>query len=183
MFNILLQILDDGHVTDSQGRKVDFKNTIIIMTSNAGAQRIVDPKKLGFGSEASEAQDYENMKSGVMEELKRLFKPEFLNRIDEIIVFRMLTKTDMKKIVSIMMGDLIRQCREQMHLELKVCDSVKKYIVENAYEPRYGARPLRRKIQTEIEDRLADALLAGEIDPSGTVVIRAKKGRIVFENA
>ena len=183
VFNILLQILDDGHVTDSQGRKVDFKNTIIIMTSNAGAQRIVDPKKLGFGAEASEAQDYENMKSGVMEELKRLFKPEFLNRIDEIIVFRMLTKTDMKKIVSIMMGDLIRQCREQMHLELKVCDSVKKYIVENAYEPRYGARPLRRKIQTEIEDRLADALLAGEIDPSGTVVIRAKKGRIVFENA
>ena len=183
VFNILLQILDDGHVTDSQGRKVDFKNTIIIMTSNAGAQRIVDPKKLGFGAEASEAQDYENMKSGVMEELKRLFKPEFLNRIDEIIVFRMLTKTDMKKIVSIMMGDLTRQCREQMHLELKVCDSVKKYIVENAYEPRYGARPLRRKIQTEIEDRLADALLAGEIDPSGTVVIRAKKGRIVFENA
>lgn len=183
VFNILLQILDDGHVTDSQGRKVDFKNTIIIMTSNAGAQRIVDPKKLGFGAEASEAQDYENMKSGVMEELKRLFKPEFLNRIDEIIVFRMLTKTDMKKIVSIMMGDLTRQCREQMHLELKVCDSVKKYIVENAYEPKYGARPLRRKIQTEIEDRLADALLAGEIDPSGTVVIRAKKGRIVFENA
>ena len=183
VFNILLQILDDGHVTDSQGRKVDFKNTIIIMTSNAGAQRIVDPKKLGFGAEASEAQDYENMKSGVMEELKRLFKPEFLNRIDEIIVFRMLTKTDMKKIVSIMMGDLTRQCREQMHLELKVFDSVKKYIVENAYEPKYGARPLRRKIQTEIEDRLADALLAGEIDPSGTVVIRAKKGRIVFENA
>lgn len=183
VFNILLQILDDGHVTDSQGRKVDFKNTIIIMTSNAGAQRIVDPKKLGFGAEASEAQDYENMKSGVMEELKRLFKPEFLNRIDEIIVFRMLTKTDMKKIVSIMMGDLTRQCREQMHLELKVRDSVKKYIVENAYEPKYGARPLRRKIQTEIEDRLADALLAGEIDPSGTVVIRAKKGRIVFENA
>ena len=183
VFNILLQILDDGHVTDSQGRKVDFKNTIIIMTSNAGAQRIVAPKKLGFGAEASEAQDYENMKSGVMEELKRLFKPEFLNRIDEIIVFRMLTKTDMKKIVSIMMGDLTRQCREQMHLELKVCDSVKKYIVENAYEPRYGARPLRRKIQTEIEDRLADALLAGEIDPSGMVVIRAKKGRIVFENA
>ena len=183
VFNILLQILDDGHVTDSQGRKVDFKNTIIIMTSNAGAQRIVDPKKLGFGAEASEAQDYENMKSGVMEELKRLFKPEFLNRIDEIIVFRMLTKTDMKKIVSIMMGDLIRQCREQMHLELKVFDSVKKYIVENAYEPKYGARPLRRRIQTEIEDRLADALLAGEIDPSGTVVIRAKKGRIVFENA
>ena len=183
VFNILLQILDDGHVTDSQGRKVDFKNTIIIMTSNAGAQRIVDPKKLGFGAEASEAQDYENMKSGVMEELKRLFKPEFLNRIDEIIVFRMLTKTDMKKIVSIMMGDLTRQCREQMHLELKVFDSVKKYIVENAYEPKYGARPLRRRIQTEIEDRLADALLAGEIDPSGTVVIRAKKGRIVFENA
>lgn len=182
VFNILLQILDDGHVTDSQGRKVDFKNTVIIMTSNAGAQRIVDPKKLGFGAEASEAQDYENMKSGVMEELKRLFKPEFLNRIDEIIVFRMLTKTDMKKIVSIMMGDLTRQCREQMHLELKVFDSVKKYIVENAYEPKYGARPLRRKIQTEIEDRLADALLAGEIDPSGTVVIRAKKGRIVFEN-
>lgn len=182
VFNILLQILDDGHVTDSQGRKVDFKNTIIIMTSNAGAQRIVDPKKLGFGAEASEAQDYENMKSGVMEELKRLFKPEFLNRIDEIIVFRMLTKTDMKKIVSIMMGDLTRQCREQMHLELKVRDSVKKYIVENAYEPKYGARPLRRKIQTEIENRLADALLAGEIDPSGTVVIRAKKGRIVFEN-
>lgn len=183
VFNILLQILDDGHVTDSQGRKVDFKNTIIIMTSNAGAQRIVDPKKLGFGAEASEAQDYENMKSGVMEELKRLFKPEFLNRIDEIIVFRMLTKTDMKKIVSIMTGELIKRCREQMDLEVRIRDSVRKYIVEKAYEPKYGARPLRRKMQSELEDGLADALLSGKIDRTRPLVITVHKGRIVFENA
>lgn len=183
VFNILLQILDDGHVTDSQGRKVDFKNTIIIMTSNAGAQRIVDPKKLGFGAEASEAQDYENMKSGVMEELKRLFKPEFLNRIDEIIVFRMLTKTDMKKIVSIMTGELIKRCREQMDLEVRIRDSVRKYIVEKAYEPKYGARPLRRKMQSELEDGLADALLSGKIDRTRPLVITVHKGRIAFENA
>lgn len=183
VFNILLQILDDGHVTDSQGRKVDFKNTIIIMTSNAGAQRIVDPKKLGFSSEESETGDYEHMKSGVMEEVKRLFKPEFLNRIDEIIVFRMLSKADMKRIASIMTGELTRRCREQMDLELKIYDSVKKYIVEHAYEPKYGARPLRRRIQSDLEDGLADALLSGEIDRSGPVLVRLKRGRIVFENA
>lgn len=182
VFNILLQVLDDGHITDSQGRKVSFKNTIIIMTSNAGAQAIVEPKHLGFSSSDDEKTNYEFMKNGVMEEVKRIFKPEFLNRIDETIVFRSLNKDDMKQIVSILCKDLIERCQERLDIKLTVRDSVKKHIVETAYEPKYGARPLRRKIQTELEDTLAEKILQGEISKGDSVVVTMKKGKIVFEN-
>ena len=182
VFNILLQVLDDGHITDSQGRKVSFKNTIIIMTSNAGAQAIVEPKKLGFASVDDEKSNYEFMKNGVMEEVKRIFKPEFLNRIDETIVFRSLNKDDMKQIVTIMCNSLIQRCKERLELTLTVRDAVKKDIVEKAYEPKYGARPLRRKIQTDIEDALAEKILSGEISKGDSVVVTMKKGQIVFEN-
>ena len=150
VFNILLQVLDDGHITDSQGRKVDFKNTIIIMTSNAGAQSIIEPKKLGFGAKEDEKQDHERMKASVMEEVKRIFKPEFLNRIDETIVFRALNKDDMKQIVALMLKELTDRCEKQMGIHLTVRDSVKKHIVDKAYDPKYGARPLRRQIQNDI---------------------------------
>ena len=159
IFNILLQVLDDGHITDAQGRKVDFKNTIIIMTSNAGAQAIVSPKKLGFGMGEDEKQNYERMKQGVMEEVKRIFKPEFLNRIDDTIVFRALDKEDMKKIVALLSKTLVMRCKEQMDITLSIKDSVKAYIVDSAYDPKYGARPLRRKIQNTIEDGLAEEIL------------------------
>lgn len=181
VFNILLQVLDDGHITDAQGRKVDFKNTIIIMTSNAGAQSIVSPKKLGFGSEEDEKQDYEYMKNGVMEEVKRIFKPEFLNRIDETIVFHALTKKDMKQIVTLLSRTLVERCQKQMDIELHIRDSVKAYIVEQAYDPKYGARPLRRMIQNKIEDELAEEILAGKIHRGDTVEVGLKKKKIVFE--
>ncbi|MCD8365384.1 MAG: ATP-dependent Clp protease ATP-binding subunit, partial [Clostridiales bacterium] len=180
VFNILLQVLDDGHVTDAQGRKVDFKNAIIIMTSNAGAQSIVEPKKLGFAAAEDEKQDYERMKSNVMEEVRRIFKPEFLNRIDEIIVFHALTKEHMKRIVSLMTKELQERCEKQMGIRLVVRDSVKRKIVEQAYDPKYGARPLRRAIQTMLEDQLADELLAGKIQEGDTVTVSVHKGEIVF---
>ena len=180
VFNILLQVLDDGHITDAQGRKVDFKNTIIIMTSNAGAQSIMEPKKLGFAAKEDEKADYNRMKSNVMEEVRRIFKPEFLNRIDEIIVFHSLTKEHMKKIVGIMTKELQHRCNEQLDLELKLTDAVKQYIVDKAYEPKYGARPLRRMIQTKLEDALADELLSGRVHRGDTVTVRVKKDEIVF---
>ena len=180
VFNILLQVLDDGHITDAQGRKVDFKNTIIIMTSNAGAQSIMEPKKLGFAAKEDEKADYNRMKSNVMEEVRRIFKPEFLNRIDEIIVFHSLTKEHMKKIVGIMTKELQHRCKEQLDLELKLTDAVKQYIVDKAYEPKYGARPLRRMIQTKLEDALADELLSGRVHRGDTVTVRVKKDEIVF---
>ena len=181
VFNILLQILDDGHITDAQGRKVDFKNTIIIMTSNAGAQSIVSPKHLGFGSQDDEKQNYEYMKQGVMEEVRRIFKPEFLNRIDETIVFHALTKEDMKQIVTLLAKTLVERCRTQMEIELHIRDSVKAYIVETAYDPKYGARPLRRMIQSKIEDALAEEILAGRIKRGDRVEVGLKKKEIVFE--
>ena len=181
VFNILLQVLDDGHITDSQGRKVDFKNTIIIMTSNAGAQAIVEPKKLGFASNHDEKQDYERMKGGVMEEVRRIFKPEFLNRIDETIVFRSLNKDDMKQIVGLMLKELTERCANQLGIRLVVRDAAKNYIVEKAYEPKYGARPLRRKIQNEIEDKLAEELLSGTIKKDSQVIVTTKKNAIAFE--
>ena len=181
VFNILLQVLDDGHITDSQGRKVDFKNTIIIMTSNAGAQSIVEPKKLGFASSDDEKQNYERMKNSVMEEVRRIFKPEFLNRIDETIVFRSLNKNDMKQIVTLMLKDLIERCKNQMDITLVVRDSVKNYIVEKAYEPKYGARPLRRKIQNEIEDQLAEEILDGKVKKGDEVTVTTRKNAVVFE--
>ena len=180
VFNVLLQVLDDGHITDAQGRKVDFKNTIIIMTSNAGAQSIIEPKKLGFATEQNEKADYNRMKSNVMEEVRRIFKPEFLNRIDEVIVFHALTKEHMKKIVGIMTKELQQRCCEQLGIELKITDAVRQYIVDKAYDPKYGARPLRRMIQTKLEDSLADALLSGEIKKGTTVNVRVKKDEIIF---
>ena len=179
VFNILLQVLDDGHITDSQGRKVDFKNTIIIMTSNAGAQSIIEPKKLGFGAKEDEKQDHERMKASVMEEVKRIFKPEFFNRIDETIVFRALNKDDMKKIIGIMVRDLQKRCKEQLQIDLVVREAAKEYIVEKAYDRKYGARPLRRKLQDEVEDRLADALIRGEIHAKDRVIVTTKNKEII----
>ena len=179
VFNILLQVLDDGHITDSQGRKVDFKNTIIIMTSNAGAQSIIEPKKLGFGAKEDEKQDHERMKASVMEEVKRIFKPEFLNRIDETIVFRALNKDDMKKIIGIMVRDLQKRWKEQLQIDLVVREAAKESIVEKAYDRKYGARPLRRKLQDEVEDRLADALIRGEIHTGDRVIVTTKNKEII----
>ena len=181
VFNILLQVLDDGHITDSQGRKVDFKNTIIIMTSNAGAQSIIEPKKLGFGVHEDEKQDHERMKSNVMEEVKRLFKPEFLNRIDETIVFRALNKDDMKQIVTLMTNELQKRCKDQLQINLVVRDAAKSDIVEKAYDRKYGARPLRRKIQNEIEDRLAEEIIAGKVKTGDRVVVTTKNKMLVVE--
>lgn len=181
VFNILLQVLDDGHITDSQGRKVDFKNTIIIMTSNAGAQAIVEPKKLGFASGNDEKQNYERMKGSVMEEVRRIFKPEFLNRIDETIVFRALNKDDMKQIVGLMTKELAKRCETQLGITLVVRDAAKQYIVDKAYDPKYGARPLRRKIQDEIEDPLAEKLLDGSIRRGDEVIVTTKKNTIFLE--
>ena len=180
VFNILLQVLDDGHITDSQGRQVSFKNTIIIMTSNAGAQAIVEPKKLGFASVDDEKTNYEFMKNGVMEEVKRIFKPEFLNRIDETIVFRSLNKEDMKQIVSIMTRSLVERCKTQMDIDLTIRDAVKKHLVDVSFDPKYGARPLRRRIQTDLEDPLAEHILAGDVKKGSKVVVTMKKGQIVF---
>ncbi|MEG1303154.1 MAG: ATP-dependent Clp protease ATP-binding subunit [Lachnospiraceae bacterium] len=169
VFNILLQVLDDGHITDSQGRKVDFRNTVIIMTSNAGAKAIVDPKKLGFTAKEDSDGDYKKMKTGVMEEVKILFRPEFLNRIDEITVFHSLTNEHLKMIVSLMCTELSLRVKEQLNIKLTIRDSVKQEIVKKGTDRKYGARPLRRAMQNELEDKLADAILNGELT-SGTEV-------------
>ncbi len=181
VFNVLLQVLDEGHITDSQGRKVDFKNTIIIMTSNAGAKEIMEPKHLGFDAVNDEKHDYEIMKNRVFEELKHLFKPEFLNRIDETIVFRALNKDDMKQIVTILTKSLIERCKDQMDITLDIKSPVKKYIVEKAYDPKFGARPLRRRIQTDIEDALSEEILSGRVHSGDTVTIRVKEDHLTFE--
>lgn len=180
VFNILLQVLDDGHITDSQGRKVDFCNTVIIMTSNAGAQSIIDPKKLGFNVKEDTAGDYKRMKSNVMNEVKLIFRPEFLNRIDEILVFHPLTQDEMKKIVGMMCQDLIRRAKEQLNIQLTIRDSVKKHIVETGTDQKYGARPLRRAVQNQLEDKLAEAVLAGEIKEGSEVVAGMSKKEIKF---
>ncbi|MEG0191462.1 MAG: ATP-dependent Clp protease ATP-binding subunit, partial [Lachnospiraceae bacterium] len=180
VFNILLQVLDDGHITDSQGRKVDFRNTVIIMTSNAGAQAIIDPKKLGFVSKEDVSGDYKRMKSNVMDEVKILFRPEFLNRIDEIIVFHSLDKEHMKQIVSLMCKELILRAKKQLNMQLVIRDSVKNYIVEKGTDQKYGARPLRRAIQNELEDRMAEAILSGEISSDSVVEVGISKKEIKF---
>ena len=169
VFNILLQVLDDGRITDSQGRTVDFKNTIIIMTSNAGASRITEPKKLGFGATEDEKADYETMKSNVMEELKHMFKPEFLNRIDDIIVFHALTKDDIGKIIGIMLKEIQDRIYEQMSITLNVTSSAKKYLVDTGYDKKYGARPLRRTLVNKVEDTLAEEILSGKVKRGDTV--------------
>ena len=181
VFNILLQVLDDGHITDAHGRKVDFKQTIIIMTSNAGAQAIVEPKQLGFISQKDEKKDYEKMKSGVMEEVRRLFKPEFLNRIDEILVFHPLGEPELKKITGMMCQEVVKRAKEQLDIHLTVRDSVKKLIMEKGTDKKYGARPLRRAVQSELEDSLAEAILAGEIKRGQEVVAGVSKKEIKFE--
>ncbi len=180
VFNILLQVLDDGHITDSTGRKVSFKNCVIIMTSNAGAQRIVDPKKLGFAAKEDDKQDYDKMKAGVMEEVKRIFKPEFINRIDEIIVFHALNKDNMKQIVSLLTKNLCERAKTQMQISLTIRDTVKNYIVEKGSDKKYGARPLKRAIQTMVEDRLAEEVLKKNIKNGDEVVVSFVKGEIVF---
>ena len=180
VFNILLQVLDDGHITDAHGRKVDFKQTIIIMTSNVGAQAIIEPKKLGFMSEKDDRQDYERMKSGVMEEVRRLFKPEFLNRIDEIMVFHPLKKPEIKKIVNILLKNLEKRCEEQLGIELKISESVKDYLAESGFDSKYGARPLRRAIQNRLEDPMANKILDGGIKAGDTVKIQLLKKEIHF---
>lgn len=180
VFNILLQVLDDGRITDSQGRTVDFKNTVIIMTSNAGAGSIVSPKRLGFASGDDEKQNYAAMKGSVMEEVKRMFKPEFLNRIDEIIVFHALNKEQMKRIVTILFKELSERCQRQLGIRLKLRDSVKEHIVETSYDTKYGARPLKRAIQTKIEDALADEILSGQVKRDSEVIVTMRKGKIIF---
>ncbi len=182
VFNILLQVLDDGHITDSKGRKVSFKNTILIMTSNAGAQRIVDPKKLGFSTDESHEHDYKVMKSGVMEEVKRIFKPEFINRIDEILVFHPLETADMKKIVTLLSNNLIKRCKNQMNIKLTVSSALKNYLVDNYSDKKMGARPLKRAIQTQVEDELAEELLEGHVLPGQTVTATVKDGKVVFKS-
>ena len=183
VITLLLQVLDDGRLTDGQGNTVNFKNTIIIMTSNAGAQSIIEPKKLGFGAKEDEKQDHERMKNNVMEEVKRIFKPEFLNRIDETIVFRALNKEDMKQIITIMVHELQQRCKEQLQIELTVRDAAKAHIVEQAYDRKYGARPLRRKLQDEVEDRLAEAIIRGDIHAQDHVIVTTKNKEIVVTKA
>ena len=180
VFNILLQVLDDGHITDSQGRKVDFRNTVIIMTSNAGAQSIVDAKRLGFNAVQDEKEDYKKMQSNVMDEVKRIFRPEFLNRIDEIIVFHALTEKELEKIVGLLCQDLVRRAKEQLDITLKIRSSVKKKIAEAGNDRKYGARPLKRALQTELEDPLTEAILNGEIKRGVLVEAGVSKKEIKF---
>lgn len=182
VFNILLQVLDDGHITDSKGRKVSFKNTVLIMTSNAGAQRIIDPKNLGFVSVPDAKKDYEKMKSGVMEEVKRLFKPEFINRIDEIMVFHTLTQDDMKQIITLLSGDLSDRCKKQLDIELTITPAAKNFIVDKYSDLKMGARPLKRAIQSMVEDALAEEILAGKIRPQSHVTVGCKEGKITFRS-
>ena len=180
VFNILLQVLDDGHITDSQGHKIDFKNTIVIMTSNAGAENIIAPRHLGFTSQDDEKARYTRMKTGVMDEVKRLFKPEFLNRIDEIIVFHPLSKTHMKEIVSIMLNTVGKRTKQQMSIRLNAGEDVKDFLVEKGYDEKYGARPLRRTIQNLVEDKLAEAVLEGRVREGDSVKLLLKDGQLKF---
>ena len=180
VFNILLQVLDDGHITDAQGRKIDFKNTVIIMTSNAGAENIISPKRLGFASANDEQENYKFMKDRVMEEVRRLFKPEFLNRIDDIIVFHPLNREHMKEIAGIMLKTIEKRSQAQLHLTLNVTDQAKEFLIDKGYDEKYGARPLRRTIQNLLEDKLAEEILDGSIKEGDTVLIDAADGALNF---
>ena len=180
VFNILLQVLDDGHITDAQGRKIDFKNTIIIMTSNAGAENIISPKRLGFGVAADAKADYDFMKGRVMDEVKRLFKPEFLNRIDEIIVFHQLTKAHMKGIADIMLRGIIKRSKEQLGITLTVGEAARDYLIDKGYDDKYGARPLRRTIQSLLEDKMAEEMLDGHIKAGGQVDVGFDGEKLTF---
>ncbi len=182
VFNILLQILDDGHITDAQGRKIDFKNTVLIMTSNAGAENIMSPKRLGFSSQADEASDYRFMKERVMDEVKRMFKPEFINRIDEIMVFHPLNKENIREIAGVMLKSIVSRTREQVGISLTVEESALEYLAEKGFDEKYGARPLRRTIQSELEDKLSEALLEGRIKKEDEVFVRQAVGELLFVN-
>jgi len=181
VFNVLLQVLDDGHITDSKGRKVSFKNTVIIMTSNAGAQRIVDPKNLGFGVAITKEQEYEKMKSGVMEEVKRLFKPEFINRIDEIMVFHALDKENMKQIMNLLSNNLAKRCMMQLQIKLTISNTLKMHIIDKYADYKMGARPLKRAIQSVVEDALAEEILMGKIKTGDSVLAGYRKEQVVFD--
>lgn len=183
VFNILLQVLDDGHITDAQGRKINFKNTILIMTSNAGAENIISPKRLGFGAVNDEVKNYNFMKDRVMEEVKHLFKPEFINRIDEIIVFHPLNKEHMNDIVSIMLDDIGKRTKTQMNITLNVKDSAKEFMIEKGYDEKYGARPLRRTIQSQLEDKLAEAILDGAVKEGDEIEVSAGDGGLIFSSS
>lgn len=180
VFNVLLQVLDDGHITDSKGRKVSFKNTILIMTSNAGAQRIVDPKNLGFAAGGSEEKDYEKMKSGVMEEVKKVFKPEFINRIDEIMVFHQLSRENMKEIIALLSKNLSARCQAQMGIGLTLSPALKEHLVTKYADMKMGARPLKRALQSVVEDSLAEEILLKKVHSGDTVTAGWKNGKIVF---
>ena len=180
VFNILLQILDEGNITDNTGRKIDFKNTVIIMTSNVGAQRIIEPKHLGFIADNNEEKNYESMKNNVMEEIKQLFKPELLNRIDEIIVFHSLQKEQMLEIVNIMIKEITVRA-EKIGINLKVTPQAKQYIIDQSFDKKYGARPLRRKLQTMLEDQLAQQILEGKIKNENTVNVVFKEKQLEFK--
>ncbi len=182
VFNILLQILDDGHITDAQGRRIDFKNTVLIMTSNAGAENIMSPKRLGFSSQADEASDYRFMKDRVMEEVKRMFKPEFINRIDEIMVFHPLNKEHIREIAGVMLKSIVSRTRDQVGISLTVEESALQYLAEKGFDEKYGARPLRRTIQSELEDKLSEALLEGRIKKEDEVFVRQADGKLLFAN-
>ena len=180
VFNILLQVLDDGHITDSKGRKVSFKNTVLIMTSNAGAQRIVDPKNLGFAAESNAKRDYEKMKSSVMEEVKRNFKPEFINRIDDIIVFHQLTNENMKEIVNLLASNLYKRCLKQMDIHLTITPSLKEHLVKKYADNKMGARPLKRALQSVVEDALAEEILMKKVKPGDNVSAGYKNDKVTF---
>ena len=180
VFNILLQVLDDGHITDAQGRKINFKNTILIMTSNAGAENIISPKRLGFTSSEDEKENYRFMKDRVMDEVKKIFKPEFINRIDELIVFHPLNKENMKAIVSIMLGTITRRTLQQMGITLHVTEDGREYLIEKGYDPKYGARPLRRTIQSLVEDRLAEQILDGAVKEGDDVEVEKGEDGLLF---
>ncbi len=180
VFNILLQVLDDGHITDAQGRKIDFKNTILIMTSNAGAENIISPKRLGFTSIDDEKENYRFMKDRVMEEVKKIFKPEFLNRIDEVMVFHPLNKENMKEIVSIMLKTINKRTTQQMGIKIHVTEEGQEYLIEKGYDPKYGARPLRRTIQNMIEDKLAEKILDGAVKEGDEVEVAKGEEGLLF---
>jgi len=181
VFNVLLQVLDDGRITDSQGRKVSFKDTIIIMTSNAGANRIASPKLLGFATEADEEADYKKMKQGVLEEVKKIFKPEFINRIDEMIVFHSLTADNIKDIAKLMINELCVRAKKQLDIDIKVRKNVYTHIAESGFDKDYGARPLRRAIQNEIEDVLSTKLLDGSVKKHSSIRISYSGGKMHFD--
>ncbi len=181
VFNILLQILDEGHLTDSKGRQVNFRNTIIIMTSNVGARNIVDSRSIGFSQKPTKEQEYEKMQAGVMAEVRKMFRPEFINRIDGIEVFHALTHEELLRITTLLCNDLARRAKEQLGLTLRIAPSLKEHLVDKYADPKMGARPLRRALQSVVEDELSTRLLADEFVKGDSVTIGCRNGKVTFE--